>query len=135
MGSAGGFASTGLYGAGKAALDSMSKALAMEVEGFGVKVTILQPGGYETGLFTQGLTMTEENPAYSGLREWLDGLFGESEDFDPKLAASVVLQVVNLEDPPKRLILGGGAYDMVQQLEQARVAELAKWEHLSRQAD
>jgi NAD(P)-dependent dehydrogenase (short-subunit alcohol dehydrogenase family) len=133
MGSAGGFASTGIYGAGKAALDSMSEALAMEVERFGVKVTILQPGGYETGLFTQGLTMTDENPAYGELREWLNGLWGESQDFDPALAAAVVMQVVNLPDPPKRLVLGSDAYDMVQQLQQARAVELAKWEHLSRQ--
>ncbi|GAB2979499.1 SDR family NAD(P)-dependent oxidoreductase [Saccharothrix stipae] len=135
MGSAGGFASTGLYGAGKAALDSMSEALAMEVERFGIKVTILQPGGYQTGLFTLGLTTTEENPAYAPLRAWLSGLWGESEDYDPRLAAAVVLQVVDLPEPPKRLVLGGAAYDMVQELVRARTTALAEWEHLSRQAD
>ncbi|PSL43517.1 NADP-dependent 3-hydroxy acid dehydrogenase YdfG [Saccharothrix carnea] len=134
MGSAGGFASTGLYSAGKAALDAMSEALAMEVERFGIKVTIVQPGGYETSLFTRGLTMTEENPAYAPLRTWLQELWGESEDSDPKLAAAVLRQVVDLPEPPKRLILGGAAYDMVGQLTGARTAELAKWEHLSRQA-
>lgn len=135
MGSAAGFASTGMYGAGKAALDVMSEALAMEVERFGIKLTILQPGGYETGLFTLGLTMTEENPAYAPLRTWLNELWSESQDFDPALAASVVTQVVDLAEPPKRVILGGAAYDMVQQMDQARTAELAKWEHLSRHAD
>jgi NAD(P)-dependent dehydrogenase (short-subunit alcohol dehydrogenase family) len=135
MGSAGGFASTGMYSAGKAALDAMSEALAMEVEPFGIKVTILQPGGYETGLFTLGLTMTDENLAYGPLRTWLNELWSESEDFDPALAASVVTQVVDLAEPPKRVVLGGAAYDMVQQMDQARTAELAKWEHLSRQAD
>lgn len=134
MGSAGGFAATGLYGAGKAALDSMSEALAMEVERFGIKVTILQPGGYETGLFTAGLTMTEQNPAYAPLRTWLDDMWSESEDADPALAASAVLNIVNLPEPPKRVILGDAAYDMVQQLVQARTAETAKWEHLSRRA-
>ncbi|MEO6090453.1 MAG: SDR family NAD(P)-dependent oxidoreductase [Umezawaea sp.] len=134
MGSAGGFAATGVYGAGKAALDAMSEALAMEVERFGIKVTILQPGGYETGLFTQGLTMPEENPAYASLRAWLNELWTESQDFDPALAAAVVTQVVDLTEPPKRVVLGGAAYDMVQQLGQARTAELVKWEHLSRQA-
>ncbi|MEU4443190.1 SDR family NAD(P)-dependent oxidoreductase [Actinosynnema sp. NPDC050801] len=135
MGSAGGFASTGLYGAGKAALDSMSEALAMEVERFGIKVTILQPGGYRTDLFTLGLTTTAENPAYAPLRAWLSELWGESEDYDPRLAAAVVLRVVDLPEPPKRLVLGGAAYDMVRELVGARMTALAEWEHLSRQAD
>lgn len=135
MGSSAGFAATGLYSAGKAALDTMSEALAMEVERFGIKVTILQPGGYETDLFTRGLTTTEHNPAYAPLRAWLEDLWGESKDYDPRLAASVVMRVVDLPDPPKRLVLGGAAYDMVLGLERARAAELAEWEHLSRQAD
>ncbi|MFG1688635.1 SDR family NAD(P)-dependent oxidoreductase [Nonomuraea sp. NPDC049269] len=59
MGSGGGFASVGLYAAGKSALDSVSQALAMEVEPFGIKVTIVQMGGYNTGLFTTGTTTTE----------------------------------------------------------------------------
>ncbi|ROP42453.1 SDR family NAD(P)-dependent oxidoreductase [Saccharothrix texasensis] len=134
MGSAGGFAATGLYSAGKAALDAMSEALAMEVERFGIKVTILQPGGYRTDLFTLGLTTTGEDPAYAPLRAWLNELWGESEDFDPRLAASVLLRVVDLPEPPKRLVLGGAAYGMVEEMARARTAELAKWEHLSRQA-
>lgn len=61
MGSGGGMATVGLYGAGKAALDSVSEALAMEVEGFGVKVTNVQMGGYNTGLFTAS-TSRPPNP-------------------------------------------------------------------------
>ena len=134
MGSAGGFAATGLYSAGKAALDAMSEALKMEVERFGIEVTILQPGGYQTDLFTRGLTMTGENPAYAPLRTWLNELWSESEDCDPRLAASVLMRAVDLPEPPKRLVLGGSAYDMVQEMGRARTAELAEWEHLSRQA-
>lgn len=135
MGSAGGFAATSLYSAGKSALDAMSEALAMEVERFGIKVTILQPGGYETGLFTLGLTQTEEDPSYAPVREWLHGLWGDSKDYEPALAAQVLLRVVDLNEPPKRLILGGAAYDMVQDMQRGRAAEIAKWERLSREGD
>ncbi|MFF0543540.1 SDR family NAD(P)-dependent oxidoreductase [Nocardia thailandica] len=134
MGSAGGFAATGLYGAGKAALDSIAEALAMEVERFGVAVTILQPGGYETGLFTAGLTMTQENPAYAELREWLQSRWTESVDADPAHAAAAVLEIVGMDEPPARVVLGGAAFDIVEDLLGARAAELRRWEDLSRRA-
>ncbi|MGS2808185.1 SDR family NAD(P)-dependent oxidoreductase [Nocardia sp. MW-W600-9] len=134
MGSAGGFAATGVYSAGKAALDAMTEALAMEVERFGIAVTIVQPGGYETGLFTTGLTMTDQNPAYAPVRAWLEEMWSESTDADPASAAAVVVRLVDMDEPPKRIILGDAAFDMVADLVAARTAELAKWEDLSRQA-
>lgn len=136
MGSGGGFASVGLYGAGKAALDAIGEALAMEVEAFGIKVTIVGPGGYATELFTRGTTPTEENEVYAPLRARLAELWGgESEDSVPERAAPVLLELVGMANPPKRVLLGGVCYDLVQQMDQERAAEYAKWEHLSRRAD
>lgn len=134
MGSSGGFASVGFYGAGKAALDAMSEAFTMEVEPFGIQVTILQPGGYRTELFTRGTALTEEHPAYAGLREELSELWSQSEEAEAELAAGVVMKVAGAENPPKRLILGGTAYDQVQELIRVRLQEYARWEHLSREA-
>ncbi|NUR89682.1 MAG: SDR family NAD(P)-dependent oxidoreductase [Nonomuraea sp.] len=135
MGSGGGFASVGLYAAGKSALDSLSQALAMEVEPFGVKVTILQMGGYDTGLFTLGTTATEPNPAYDRLREALAEMWGEDAGPPPSTAAPVIMELVDLPDPPRRLIVGSQSYDLVQQLHEARAEEYRAWEQLSRKAD
>ncbi|RKN51352.1 SDR family NAD(P)-dependent oxidoreductase [Micromonospora endolithica] len=135
IGSFGGFASTGLYSAGKSALDTVSEALAMEAEPFGVRVTILHLGGYQTELFTTGLTQTEAHPAYESLRAKLAALWSEAEDFDPTLAAEVLLRAVALSDPPKRLVLGGTAFDLVRGLDAARTAEYTRWEDLSRLGD
>lgn len=135
MGAAGGFASVGMYSAGKAALNSMSEALAMEVEGFGIHVTILQPGGYQTDLFTRGITATTENPAYTQLRNKLSKLWLQSYDAPVSGAAAVVCEIVDLDNPPKKIILGGVAYDQVMGMDEARTAEYKKWEHLSRKAD
>ncbi|WP_433176855.1 SDR family NAD(P)-dependent oxidoreductase [Actinoallomurus sp. CA-150999] len=134
MGAGGGFPSVGLYAAGKAALDSVSQALAMEVEPFGVKVTIVQPGGYDTGLFTVGTTTTEARPEYEPLRAKLAEMWGDDAGPDPRTAAPVVMELVDLPDPPLRLIVGGASYDIVQQMDQARTAEYQAWEHLSRKA-
>ncbi|MEO3855001.1 SDR family NAD(P)-dependent oxidoreductase [Acrocarpospora sp. B8E8] len=134
MGSGGGFASVGFYGAGKSALDSASQALAMEVEPFGIKVTIVQMGGYNTGLFTAGTTTTQPHPAYEPLRVKLAEMWGEDAGPDPSTAAPVIMDLVDLPKPPLRLIVGSHSYDLVQQMDQARTEEYRAWEHLSRKA-
>ncbi|MGW1993405.1 SDR family NAD(P)-dependent oxidoreductase [Embleya sp. NPDC001921] len=135
MGSAVGFASTGLYGAGKAALENVTGALAMELAAFGVHVTLVQPGGYETALFTHGLTMTTENEAYAPLRAEVAQMWAESKDADPAKAAAVLLRLVDLPEPPRRIILGGAAYDMIAELDRARREEYDRWEAMSRAGD
>ncbi|MBK1783087.1 SDR family NAD(P)-dependent oxidoreductase [Prauserella cavernicola] len=134
MGSTGGFASVGVYGAGKAALDALSEALAMEVESFGITVTILQPGSFATDLFTRGTTASEPNEAYAALRAELAELWAESNDPDPREAAPVVLEVTRMAEPPKRLILGSRSYDLVVQDLLTRVGEHRRWEELSGRA-
>lgn len=134
MGTGGGMASVGLYAAGKSALDSLSASVAMELEPFGVRVTIVQSGGYDTGLFTVGTTVTEPNPAYESLRAKLAEMFGDDAGPDPRTAAPVIMELVDLPDPPLRLIVGSASYDMVQQMDQARTELYQAWEHLSRKA-
>jgi NAD(P)-dependent dehydrogenase (short-subunit alcohol dehydrogenase family) len=134
MGSGGGYASTGFYAASKSALDSLSQALAMEVAPFGIKVTIVQPGGYGTDLFTRGTTMTEPRPEYEPLRARLAEMWGEDAGPDPSTAAPVIMELAGLAEPPLRLIVGAVSYDLVQQMDQARTEEYRAWEHLSRKA-
>ncbi|OEU95472.1 SDR family NAD(P)-dependent oxidoreductase [Streptomyces oceani] len=130
----GGMASVGLYGAGKAALDSVSEAVAMEAEPFGVKVTVLQMGGYDTGLFTAGVTMTEPDPAYEALRARMAEMWGDEVAPDPSTVPPVLMKLVELADPPRRLIVGDRSYDQVQEMHKARAEQYEAWEALSRMA-
>ncbi|MFF4773988.1 SDR family NAD(P)-dependent oxidoreductase [Microtetraspora fusca] len=134
MASGGGMASVGFYGAGKAALDSLSEALAMEVEQFGIKVTIVQMGGYDTGLFTTGTTVTPPHPAYESLRTKMAEMWGDDAGPDPRTAAPVIMELATLPEPPRRLILGSRSYDIVQETDRARTELYQAWEHLSRMA-
>ncbi|XVQ89700.1 SDR family NAD(P)-dependent oxidoreductase [Microbispora siamensis] len=134
MGTGGGFPMVGLYAAGKSALDSVSEAVAMEAERFGVKLTIVQMGGYDTGLFTTGTTMTTPDPLYQELRDKLIEMWGDDAGPAPDTAAPVIMELVDLPEPPRRLIVGAASYDMVQQNLQDRVADYRAWEHLSRKA-
>ncbi|MFC4565806.1 SDR family NAD(P)-dependent oxidoreductase [Nocardiopsis mangrovi] len=134
VGAGGGFSCVGMYSAGKAALDAISEALAMEVESFGIKVTKLQPTSYDTELFTTGTTATDENPAYTGLRARLAELWSGANgpDPDPAQAAPVLMELVDLPDPPRRLAVGGYSYDLSLESDRERTAEAERWEALSR---
>ncbi|AEW92453.1 MULTISPECIES: SDR family NAD(P)-dependent oxidoreductase [Streptomycetaceae] len=128
-------ATTGLYSAGKFALEGMSEALAGEVAGFGVKVTIVEPGGYWTDLYANA-TATTPDPAYAGLRAELERLWAEgSVDSEPRLAAEALLTLVDSDDPPLRLILGGTVYDAALAAYRRRMETWAAWEPVTRAAE
>ncbi|GGX68789.1 SDR family NAD(P)-dependent oxidoreductase [Streptomyces minutiscleroticus] len=136
IGALGGFALTGMYSASKFALEGMSEALAAEAAAFGVKLTIVEPGGYWTDLYTTGLRTTRPLDAYAPLRAELEKQFAEaSVDSLPHLAAEALMKLVDSEDPPLRLLLGGLAYDTAFDISRKRMDTWAAWEDVSRAAE
>ncbi|KAB8184746.1 SDR family NAD(P)-dependent oxidoreductase [Nonomuraea phyllanthi] len=131
----GGFPSTGMYSASKFALEGMSEALAMEAAPFGVKLSIVQPGGYWTDLYTS-MTTTSPLPAYDALRAELERQWTEgSIDSEPRLAAGALLKLVDSENPPLRLLLGSMVYDLAFDISRGRMETWAGWEQVSRAAE
>ncbi|MFI6234035.1 SDR family NAD(P)-dependent oxidoreductase [Micromonospora sp. NPDC050784] len=131
----GGFPSTGLYSASKFALEGMSEALAMEAAAFDIKVSILQPGGYWTDLYTS-VRATTPTDAYAPLRAELERQWAEgSIDSEPRLAAEALLQLVDSDDPPLRLLLGSMVYDLAFDIARRRMDTWAGWEQVSRAAE
>ncbi|GIH28614.1 short-chain dehydrogenase/reductase [Acrocarpospora phusangensis] len=131
----GGFPSTGMYSASKFALEGMSEALAMEAAPFGVKLTIVQPGGYWTSLYAS-MTTTSPSEEYDLLRaelakQWAEG----SVDSEPRLAADALLKLVDSEEPPLRLLLGSMVYDLAFDISRQRMETWAAWERVSRAAE
>ncbi|AIJ24481.1 SDR family NAD(P)-dependent oxidoreductase [Amycolatopsis methanolica] len=131
----GGFPMTGLYSASKFALEGMSEALAREAASFGVKVSIVQPGGYWTDLFTAP-AMASPVDDYAPLRQEMERQWSEgSVDSDPALAAEALLKLADSEDPPLRLLLGSMVYDLAHDLTRQRLDGWADWEEVSRAAE
>ncbi|MGH8879701.1 MAG: SDR family NAD(P)-dependent oxidoreductase, partial [Stackebrandtia sp.] len=131
----GGFPTTGMYSASKFALEGMSEALAMEAASFGVKVSIVQPGGYWTDLYTSIAATTPMKP-YAALREELEKQWAEgSIDSEPRLAAEALLKLVDSDDPPSRLLLGSMVYDLAFDISRQRMAVWEGWEQVSRDAE
>ena len=125
----------GLYSASKYALEGMSEALAAELAPFGVAVTIVEPGGYWTGLYA-AMGTTEPLADYAQIREDLAAQAGGgSVDSDPALAAAAVLTLVDSDDPPLRLILGDVVLDAAIEAAHRRIATWTAWAEVSRAAE
>src|SRR4051794_17977585 len=63
------FPNIGIYNASKWALEAFSQSLAQEVAGFGVKVTLIEPGGYSTDWGGSSAKHAAPLAAYDEFRE------------------------------------------------------------------
>jgi len=126
----------GAYHASKWALEGLNEALAGEVAAFGIKVTIIEPGGFATrgGKNPDPLNnghMAEHNRAYDGLRQRLGAVAGKQPAGDPVAAAQALLTIVDADQPPLRILFGQGFYPMIQQAYADRLKIWDDWQDLS----
>ena len=133
------FPGVGAYSASKFALEGLSEALAAEVAPFGVRVLIVEPGTFRTGLHRAGSRReTTPLPVYEqviGPTREQQAAFDGRQLGDPARAAAAILEALAAEDAPLRLVLGSDAADGIGDSLDAARAELTKWEKLSRSTD
>jgi NAD(P)-dependent dehydrogenase (short-subunit alcohol dehydrogenase family) len=129
--SIGGF---GAYCASKFALEAWSEALADEVSSLGIWVTLVEPGNFRTE-FAGDANMRPRTPleAYRAVIGPLeDFLYGQNsrQPGDPTKAAEAMIAVVEDPAPPRRLVLGADAYDVLDRTMAARIADIARYRAL-----
>ena len=126
------------YQSAKWAVEGFSEVLSKEVAHLGIKVTIVEPGGFRTDWGGSSMTISkwreEYNPALSTLTEWRRNHQGK-EHGNPAKAAEVILQIAAMEEPPLRLLLGSDAVYLAGLVAAQRAAEDAKWKQLSLSTD
>jgi NAD(P)-dependent dehydrogenase (short-subunit alcohol dehydrogenase family) len=128
----------GPYAAAKWGVEGFSEVLAKEVGPLGIKVTIIEPGGFRTDFAGSSTTIYEGRPEYDatvGKTARFQRDFNGKQPGDPARAASAVLQVVSLPDPPLRLILGTDAFGAIEQNDIAKLEAGRKWRDLSVSTD
>lgn len=128
------FPSLSIYHASKWALEGMSEALAQEVAGQGIKVTLVEPGSYGTDWGGSSASRSEPNPVYDGFRQAMAQATGQAQTGDPKAAAQALLKVVDSETPPLRVLFGSQAFAIAQGMYAQRVQTWKDWEPVSREA-
>lgn len=133
------FPGIGLYNASKWAVEALGESLAGEVASFGIKVTNVEPSGFRTkwnnASMIKATPMPEYDEVLGAARERFGGDNPPVPPGDPDAAAKVLLDVVDSDDPPLRLLLGNMAYDTAFQRYEDRVSEWKQWEQAGRATD
>jgi NAD(P)-dependent dehydrogenase (short-subunit alcohol dehydrogenase family) len=126
------------YNAAKFAVEGLSEALAQEIKPLGLKLTMVEPGGFRTDW--AGVSMASANPikAYAPvldpIREYRKQHSGHQPG-DPRKAGQVLLQIVDMEQPPLRLPLGKDAIMFLRNSYQTSSDELQRWADISGSTD
>jgi len=128
-----GFPAGGSYVATKFAVEGMTEALAGEVAGFGIKVTILEPGPFTTG-FTSAMQTAPKMAEYDAVREAVSVNFKPQMSGDPKATAAAILKLVDTKSPPLRLILGSHPLPSIRSLYAKRLDVWNDWADVSNAA-
>jgi len=123
------------YHAAKWAVGGFSDSVAGEVASFGVKICTLEPGGIRTNWAQRaGEGSPEVLPEYESsvgaIYKLLASVRGKSEG-DPERIADLIVRLADMEEVPKRLILGKDAEARVQSVEVARAEEASRYREMT----
>lgn len=101
----------GIYNASKFALEGFSEALAQEVQPFGIKVVIVEPGPFRTQFLGSSVKTPQQTlDAYSKtavaqMYQYMERMNGKQEG-DPEKAARAIVDYIHNNREPLRLPLG-----------------------------
>lgn len=121
----------GGYHASKWALEGLTEALAQEVAGQGIKVTLVEPSAFETDWIGSSAVRAEPLPVYDPVREQLAKLRAGSESGDPAAVGQALLEVVDAENPPLRVFFGTGGGQFLPHIYADRLKTWSEWADLS----
>jgi len=125
------FPTVGLYHASKWGLEGFSQSLATEVAGFGIKVTLVEPGGYATDWGGPSAKRAAPMPAYDGARAAIAAFRSNNVPGDPAATGPAILKVVDATDPPLRIFFGSGGLPMIRAEYARRIETWEQWNDVS----
>lgn len=133
------YAGNSLYHATKFGIEGFCESVALEMAPFGVKVTIVEPGGartdfrYRSAHVAALLPEYDDNPAHAFLK-MLDPQNGLAAG-DPVRMANRIIESADDPQAPLRIVLGSQALAATIECLDKRVAELKKQTELARSTD
>lgn len=142
--SVGGFVSSpgwGVYASTKFAVEALSEALHAELQPLGIHAMVVEPGYFRTdfldssSLQIQQHTIDDYADGPAGKMRITAGERNHDQPGDPVKAAAAIIDVVESERPPVRLLLGNDTIAAVESKLAHVQAELAQWRGVSASTD
>jgi len=127
------------YAATKCAVEGLSGGLRKEVEPLGVKVIVVEPGEFRTDFsgrsLLQSRTAIADYADTAGRRRIENDKTHGHQRGDPARGAQVIIKAVEAADPPRLLLLGSDAIQVVGAALDADRATLEAWRATSLTTD
>lgn len=129
----------GYYSAAKGALELATEALAKEVEPFGIRTMLIEPGAMRTGFYGERMAGTGTNiSAYDDIadRYRKEKIVDHHDQIgDPDRCGEIIVRTAFAKDPPFRLLLGSDAVRAAEAVLSDRIRELRDWKNVSVKSD
>ncbi len=126
------------YAAAKWGVEGFSETLAKEVAPFGIRVTIVEPGGFRTDFAGSSTVLREGRSEYDatvGKTARFQREFNGNQPGDPARAAAALLRIVSEKNPPVRIVFGSDAYRSAEKNDLEKIDIARAWKDLSFSTD
>ncbi|MCQ3830256.1 SDR family NAD(P)-dependent oxidoreductase [Microbulbifer elongatus] len=132
IGGAVGFEGASVYCATKFAVEGFSESLALEVNAFGIKVTIVEPGFFRTDFLDAssvryGTIDIGDYASATKTQQTQYDQYSHAQPGDPEKLSALIVGVGHANSVPLRLIAGSDALEMSRASLQSRAAEMDAW--------
>jgi len=117
------FPAFSLYHVTKWGIEGFYEALAQEVEAFGIRTTLVEPGVVRTGFFDAATRIPLSAPYQGGPADTPAPTIDDMVDSQEKTVAAMI-RAGDSTDPPRRLVLGSDAWQLVTDALRGRLDEL-----------
>lgn len=126
-----------VYGASKFAVEGFSLAVAEEVEKFGIRVTVVEPGFFRTDFLDAANVKwpshrVDDYAAVEPSAQEMLSPYAGKQPGDPDKLGQVLVQLAGMETPPRLFVAGGDALEMIAPAVQARLKAVHALEDLSK---
>ena len=127
------------YGASKFAVEGLSQSVAEEVEQFGIKITVVEPGFFCTDLLDPRNVRWASNPvedyAHEGDPQAMWSPYHGTQPGDPAKLGDALVKIAGMENPPELFVAGSDALAMIAPAIEARLQATRADEALSKSTD
>ena len=133
------FPGNSLYHASKWGIEGFAESVAQEVAGFGIGITIVEPGGARTEFRYGSAQVADPIPAYAGtparsFEKMLDPANGLAPG-DPARMATAIINSAEQQPAPLRIVLGSQALDTTISAIEKRLADFKTQTDLAASTD